>query len=378
MTVYFDNAATTRVRPEAAEKALEVMMSAYGNPSSTHALGREAKAVLDTARKHVAAAMGAQPGEVFFTSGGTEADNWAITMGAWQMRHRGRHVITTQIEHDAVRRSAARLEEQGYTVTYIAPNAAGRVTPEAVAAALREDTVLVSVMLVNNETGAVNDVAGIAALLRERGSAALLHTDAVQALGKVPFSAAKLGADLISVSGHKIQAPKGAGVLYVRKGLRLPGLLLGGGQEESRRGGTEALPAIAAFGEAARLAKAEFAETAAHLRALRDRTAAALAEIPGLRLIGEGDAPHILSLSLPGYRSEVLLNWLDAAGICVSRSSACKKGARSHVLEAMRLPPEVIDGAIRVSFCRDNTAEEVDFFAEKLREARATLRPALR
>ena len=370
MTVYFDNSATTRVCGEAAAAVMKMMTEEYGNPSSTHTLGRHAKAALDEARKNVANAIGALPEEVFFTSGGTEADNWALMSAAELMRHRGRHVITTAVEHDAVLKTAAKLEKIGYEVSYIGTDDAGRIDMQELKAALREDTVLVSAMLVNNETGAVNDIAAISRELRMRRSAALLHTDAVQAFCKIPFAVKLLGADLVTLSSHKIHGPKGIGALYVKKGLRLPPLLLGGGQERGYRSGTEGLPNIVGFGVAAKIGRDLLPQTEKNLRALREYTKNRVTElIPEAVTIGEGDAPHILSISLPGYKSEVLMNYLDAEGICVSKSSACKKGGRSHVLEAMRIPNEIIDGALRVSFSRMNTMEEAEYFAVKLKAA---------
>ena len=252
---YLDNSATTRVCPEAAQAALSAMTECFGNPSSTYTLGREAKKLLDRSRKQVSDALGCAPGELVFTSCGSESDNWAILGGAEAMKRRGRHVISSLVEHDAVRKSLEELEARGFEVTRLRPEKDGSVSPEAVLDALREDTVLVTLMLVNNETGGVTDIAAIAKGLKAAGSPALLHTDAVQGFLKVPFSAKSLGADLISVSGHKIHAPKGVGALYIRQGLRLKPFLLGGGQEEGRRAGTEAMPQIAAFGEACRIRK---------------------------------------------------------------------------------------------------------------------------
>ncbi len=369
MEHYLDNAATTAVCPEAAQAALEAMTACYGNPSSTHTKGREAKKLLDKARGQVAAALGCTPAELVFTSCGSESDNWALLGGAEAMKRQGKHIISSAVEHDAIRKSLDELEARGYEVTRLKPDALGAVTPEAVAAALREDTILVSLMLVNNETGAVSDIAAVSRLLKQEGSGALLHTDAVQGFLKVPFSVKSLGADLISVSGHKIHAPKGIGALYVRSGLRLKPLIVGGGQENGRRAGTEPLPQIAAFGAACALAKAGFTENTARMEKLRAQTVETLRrDIPELVVIG-GGAPHILSLSLPGWRSEVLINFLEAREVYVSRSSACKKGARSHVLEALGLRPAVIDGAIRVSFSRFSTPEDVEALCAGLREA---------
>ncbi|MBR3294375.1 MAG: cysteine desulfurase [Oscillospiraceae bacterium] len=373
MEHYLDNAATTRVCPEAAEAALAAMTECYGNPSSTHAKGREAKKLLDKARSQVAAAVGCADAELVFTASGTESDNWALLGGAEAMHRKGRHIISSAVEHDAVRKCLDDLESRGYEIVRLKPDETGAISPEAVAQALREDTILVSLMLVNNETGAVTDISAISRILREAKSEAILHTDAVQGFLKIPFSAKTLGADLISISGHKIHAPKGVGALYVRKGLRLKPLLLGGAQEAQRRAGTEALPAIAAFGAACEAGHAVFDDSRAHMKALRQSAMEMLRpEIQELQLIG-GGAPHILSLSLPGWRSEVLINYLEAQEVYISRSSACKKGARSHVLEAMGLRPAVIDGAIRVSFSRMSTREDVDALCRGLIEAHARL-----
>ena len=373
MEHYLDNSATTRVCPEAAAAALRAMTEVYGNPSSTYTKGREAKKLLDASRRQVSDALGCQPGELVFTSCGSESDNWALLSGAEAMSRKGKHVITSAVEHDAVRKSAEELERRGYELTYLRPDATGAVDSEAVRSALRPDTILVSLMLVNNETGAVTDIAAVSRVLREAGSEALLHTDAVQAFCKLDFSPKSLGADLISVSGHKIHAPKGVGALYIRKGLRLKPYILGGAQEDGRRAGTEAVPQIAAFGEAAQLAKAGLTENAAHMAALKARTLDRLrASIPELRWIDTA-APHILSVSLPGWRSEVLMNFLEASEIYVSRSSACKKGARSHVLEAIGMDPRAIDGALRIGFCRDNTQDDVDALCAALKDAHDTL-----
>ena len=370
---YLDNSATTQVCPEAAQAALKAMTEVYGNPSSTHILGREAKKLLDKSRKQVADALGCAPGELVFTSCGSESDNWAILGGAEAMKRKGRHVISSLVEHDAVRRSLDELEARGFEVTRLQPEKDGSVSVQAVLDALREDTVLVTLMLVNNETGGVTDIAGVSRALKAAGSQALLHTDAVQGFLKVPFSAKTLGADMISISGHKIHAPKGVGALYLRSGLRLKPFILGGGQEEGRRAGTEALPQIAAFGTACALAKAHLAENAARMAALKQNTVEQLAAaIPELRVV-ETAAPHILNLSLPGFRSEVLMNFLEAREVYVSKSSACKKGARSHVLEAIGLDAKTIDGAIRVGLSRYTAQEDIDALCSGLIEAHKTL-----
>ena len=377
MSIYLDNAATTQVCPEAAQAALNAMTEVYGNPSSTHRLGREAKRILDSARNSVASALGCKNDELFFTSCGSESDNWAIIRGS-QYNRKGKHIITSSTEHDAVLKSAAWLENNGYDVTYLKPEPDGSISTAAVMSALREDTALISLMLVNNETGTINDIASIAKAVHLSGSKALIHTDAVQAFMKVPFKASSLGADLISISGHKIHAPKGIGALYIRHGLALSPYIMGGSQENGRRAGTEAMPQIAAFGAAAAVAGRSATDDQLRMSALRSGAIKRLMdENEGLVVIG-GGAPHILSISLPGYRSEVLMNCLEAKDIFVSKSSACKRGARSHVLEAMGLKSDVIDGAIRVSLSRFTTQEDIDAFCSAISEARLRLRTSVR
>lgn len=369
MNVYFDNAATTKVRREAAELMLTVMTEDFGNPSSTHSLGRTAKTILDNARKNIADAIGAMPSEIFFTSGGTESDNWAVFGAAEKMWRKGKHIIISGYEHDAINSPVKKLEDQGWEITRIMPDNDGHITAEAVLAAVREDTVFVSVMLVNNEIGTVNPVAKISKAVKAK-CGALIHTDAVQAFCKMPVSVKTLGVDMMSLSSHKIHGPKGCGVLYIKNGVKLPARMMGGGQEESLRSGTEALPAIAGFGIAAKLGKTEMPQTVEKMRSLKKFLVEKIsAAIPETVFIGAGDAPHILSISLPGYKSEVLMNFLDREGIYVSKSSACKKGKRSHVLEAMGLEPRIIDGAIRISLSKFSTIEECEYFIEKLADA---------
>ena len=373
MEHYLDNSATTRVCPEAAEAAMLAMTEIYGNPSSTHTKGREAKQLLDKSRKQVADALGCTVQELVFTSCGSESDNWAILNGAELMRRKGMHIISSQVEHDAVRRSLAELERRGFEVTRLKPDDTGAIPVQAVMEALRPDTVLVTLMLVNNETGAVTDIGAIARAMKKAGSQALLHTDAVQAFMKLPFTVKTLGADLVSVSGHKIHAPKGIGALYIKNGVKLKPYLLGGGQENGRRAGTEAMPQIAAFGAACQTAREHLQENYERMAALRQLAIDALRrDIPELVVIG-GGAPHILSISLPGWRSEVLMNYMEAREIYVSKSSACKKGGRSHVLEAIGLAPKVIDGAIRIGLSRFTTQEDILALCAALKEARSKL-----
>lgn len=370
--IYLDNAATTQPCPEAVEAVTQMMTENWGNPSSVHAFGIRAEDALKTARKQVAAALGAEKERVFFTSGGTEADNWAIFSAAQRLGKRGKHIVTTAVEHHAVLHPMQKLETMGFEVTYLQPDETGFVSAETLEAALRPDTILVSVMMVNNETGAVMPIADMIRATRRRSPLALFHTDAVQGFGKVAFRAKTLGADLISVSGHKVHGVKGVGALYIRPSLPLPPFVLGGGQEENFRSGTEPLPAIAAFGAACEAM--DIPAEIAHLSALRDLCRTELAKIDGVVLLGKGDAPHIVALSLPGVRSQGVLNCLQDDGIFVSAGSACSRGHRSHVLEAMNLPPEVIDGAVRVSIGKFNTEADILALAKSLAGVRARLR----
>jgi len=372
--IYFDNAATTMVREEAIETMVKVMREKYGNPSSVHFMGRNANGELIAARGKVAASLGVRPEDVYFTSGGTEADNWAVLGSAEILSRKGKHIITSATEHDAIIESVKKLEHMGWEVSYIMPDSSGHITAGSFAEALREDTVFASIMLVNNETGAVNPISEYSREIRRRGLSTVLHTDAVQGFCKIPFSAKTLGADLVSISAHKIHGPKGVGAMYIKPGASLPPILYGGGQENGKRPGTEVLPAAVGFGEAARLGRLELDETTESVRSLRDYIITLVSvEVPEAVFIGDGDSPYILSLSLPGFKSEVLMSYLESEGICLSKSAACKKGARSRVLEAMQLKNEVIDGALRLSFSRYNTKDEAEYFVQALKRASETL-----
>ena len=372
--IYFDHAATTRVLPEAAQAAMKTMTEDYGNPSSLYQLGVQAAKRMGEHREQVARALGCQGEEVYFTSGGTEGDNWAVALAVHLGRHKGRHIITTAIEHAAVLQPCKELERQGYEVTYLHPDASGRVRVEDLEAALRPDTVLVSMMLVNNETGALQPVAQAAQLLRRKQSAAFLHTDAVQGFLKIPFTPKGLGVDLLTISGHKIGAMKGSGALYLRKGLRAVPLIRGGGQEEGLRSGTEPTAQTAAFAAAVEAGRASLERDLAHMRELKDYAARTLREqVPGLELIGAGTAPHILPVTLPGYKSEVVLRFLSDRGIYVSSGSACHKGKPSHVYAALKLPKPQLDGILRISFSYDTAREDVDALVQGLKEAQAQL-----
>ncbi len=370
--IYLDNSATTKPCPEAVAAMQEMLTQCWGNPSSVHSFGMQAERKLKEARKSVAGLLGAEPERVFFTSGGTEADNWAIFGTAERLGKRGRHIVTTAVEHHAVLHPMQKLQAQGFDVTYLRPDETGYVSLERLTAALRPDTILVSVMMVNNETGAVMPISQMIRATRRLSPLALFHTDAVQGFGKVPFRAKTLGADLITVSGHKIHAAKGVGALYIRKGLPLPPLIRGGGQESDYRSGTEGLPGIAGFGAAC--AAMDLNAEITHLYALRDQCRTALADVPGIQFLGRGDAPHIVNVAIPGLRSQGLINCLQDRDIYVSAGSACSHGHRSHVLEAMGLPPAVIDGSIRISFGRENTPEDVAALRTALLEAVAILK----
>ncbi len=374
MFAYFDNSATTKPCPEAVAAVFEMLEDCWGNPSSLHRLGTEAQRKLHQARLSVAEAMGAEADRVFFTSGGTEADNWAIFSAARRLAKRGKHIITTAVEHHAVLHPMAQLEQQGFEVVYLQPDKDGRITVEALQEALRPDTIFVSIMMVNNETGAVMPIERMAKLTHRMAPDAIFHTDAVQGFFKVPFRASLLGADLISVSGHKVHAPKGVGALYIRKGLSLPPYLHGGGQEQNYRSGTEGLPAIIGFGAACKAAFPTMRQDIAKEQALKQKCMEQLSGIDGVVLIGAADAPHIINLSVPGVRSQGLINCLQDQDVYVSAGSACAKGHRSHVLEAMHVSPELIDGSIRISMSRLTTEEEITQLVEAMKQAIASLK----
>lgn len=372
--IYLDSAATTKPCAEAVAALSAAASEDFGNPSSLHSVGLSAAAGLKEARKRVASAMGATPGEIVFTSGGTEADNWAIFSAMKANRHVGGHIITTSVEHHGVLNAVKQMEMVGKTATYVNPDKTGRIEASAVLEALRPDTALISVMMINNESGAVFPVAEIAAALKRLKHPAILHADGVQALFKMPFSAKKLGADMISVSAHKIGGVKGAGALYVRKGLHLRPLIVGGGQEGGLRSGTEPMPAIAAFGAACDRGASTMIEDIAKMAELRNYAVGQLLEdISGCVINGPLEAPHIISVSMPGCPSQVLINALSAEGICVSAGSACSKGKRSHVLVAQGLSSEIMDSAIRVSLCPENSKEDIDALVEGLSRAKARI-----
>ena len=374
--IYLDNAATTPCAPQVVEAMLPYFTQVYGNASSVHTWGREAKRAVEAARRQVQKALNAaQPQEIFFTGGGSESDNWAIKGAA--LACRSGHIITTAIEHHAVLHTCQWLEKQGFRVTYLPVDGEGRVHPADVDKAIREDTILVSVMAANNEVGTLQPIGEIGEICRARG--VLFHTDAVQAVGAVPIDVQALQVDLLSLSAHKIHGPKGVGALYVRKGTKLDSLLHGGAQERGFRAGTENLPGIVGLGKAIELATAQLADNAARMTALRERLIAGVMErVSGTRLNGHPTQllPGNVNLSFEGVEGEALLLRLDLAGVAASSGSACTSGALdpSHVLMALGLTEAQAQGSLRLTLGTDTTAEEIDAVLDRLPPIVADLR----
>ena len=367
--VYADNAATTQISDRVLEAILPWLKEGYGNPSSIYALGRNSKLAIEKAREKVAAAIGADPAEIYFTGCGSEADNWSIKGAMSRLAKKGKnHFITSAIEHHAVLHTADALKKRGVETTLVRVDAGGRVSPEDVAAAIRPETGLVSIMFANNEIGTIQPIAEIAAVCRERG--VLFHTDAVQAVGAVPINVRELGVDMLSLSGHKLHAPKGVGALYIRKGVYIDNLIDGGGQERSKRAGTENVASIVGLGEAMEYAAATLEERTAKTLKMRERLIDGLIGIERCRLNGsrENRLPGNVNISFEGVEGESLLLMLDLQGICASSGSACTSGSLdpSHVLLAIGLPAEVAHGSLRLSINDCNSEEDVDYILEKL------------
>ena len=375
--IYFDHAATTPVDPRVFEKMKPYFTENFGNPNSQHAYGRRTVTAVDDARDTVARLIGAKPNEIYFTSGGTESDNWALRGAAHAYANKGKHLIVSAVEHPAVLSAAKELQKEGFEVTFAAVDEYGTVDLAKLKEAVRPDTTLIGVMTANNEIGTLQPVREISALARERGI--LFFTDAVQAAGAMPLNVREPGVDMLSFSGHKFYGPKGVGVLYVRSGLRIGKLIAGGHQERSMRGGTTNVPGVVGLAEAFRLANEEMEQNNAHVAALRDRfIARVLREIPYVKLNGhpKNRLPNNANFSFRYIEGESLLFSLDLAGIAVSSGSACSSGSLepSHVLLATGLPEGLAHGSIRFSFGKENTAEEVDFAVDKLKEIVVRLR----
>lgn len=366
--IYLDNSATTKPCSDAVAATLSALTENWANPSALYDFGINAAKELRIARRKVAAALGGEPDRVFFTSGGTEADNWAILGAAKRFGKKNKHIITTAIEHHAVLNTYKELESQGFRVTYLQPDSNGQVTLSTLKEALCADTFLVSIMMVNNEVGSVMPIAQMAKLTHKICPNAVFHTDAVQGFLKIPFQAKTLGADLITVSSHKVHGPKGAGALYISPRLKsFPPLLTGGGQEAGFRSGTEAMPAILGFAAACSYVSATLSQDIHSEKSMLDELAAELSGIDGVQINGTHDAPHILSISIPGIPTQNIINILQDAQICVSAGSACAKGHRSHTLTAMGLTPDVMDSSFRVSISRETTLQELSTLIEVIK-----------
>jgi len=367
--VYFDNSATTKVCEKAAKKALYLMTENFGNPSSVHSLGVDAEFEMENARKIIAKRLSCTPSEITFTSCGTEANNLAIFGAIEKNKRLGKKIVTTAVEHPSVINAMKHLENEGYEVIYLPVDKNGCVSEKDIENAVDKNTILVSIMLVNNESGAIMPVKSAKDAIVKNNSPALLHCDCVQGFGKIHFTPAALGADLISISGHKVHAPKGIGALYIKKGVKIVPQMLGGGQEKGLRSGTEAVALIGAFGEAVKeLPSVDIAEK--HIKNLNDRLREGVKEIDGFFInSGENASPYILNVSTEKIPSEVMIRFLESKGIFVSGGSACSKGARSHVLSAQGVSPKRIDCAIRISMCYGNTMEEVELLLEAIKES---------
>ena len=375
--VYLDYSATTPVKDEVLQEMIPYFTEKFGNPSSLYDKGLESKDAVTNAREQVAALIGAQPKEIFFTAGGTEADNWVVFGAADKLKAKGNHIITTKVEHHAMLHSCQFLEKQGFEVTYLDINEEGRVTPEMLEAAIKDNTILISIMMVNNEIGTVMAIQELAAVAKAHGI--LFHTDAVQALGNVPINVKELGVDLMSMSAHKIYGPKGTGALYIRRGVHISNYLHGGAQEAKKRAGTENLTGIVGFGKAAEVAKRDFDKHVEHCRTLRNHLVErVLAEIPNTFVNGsmEHRHPGNASITFEYIEGEAILLFLNHAGISVSTGSACSSNSLepSHVLTALGVPVEKIHGTVRFTIGDFTTMEDVDYVVDTLKNVVSRLR----
>lgn len=364
--VYADNAATTAMSKAVLDEMMPYFCEKFGNPSSIYSKGREAHEALDVARKRVADALGADEQEIFFTSGGSEADNWAIRGVAKANIKKGKHLITTKFEHHAVLHTMKALEKEGFEVTYLDVDSKGFVNPADLEAAIRPDTTLVTIMYANNEIGTIQPIPELAKICADKG--VIFHTDAVQAVGHIKINVKEQHIDMLSLSAHKFHGPKGVGALYIRKGLRFPNLIEGGAQEKNRRAGTENVPGIVGLGKAIELACSSIDENAKKVTALRDKLIDGLLKIPLVHLNGDREKrlPGNVNISVEGIEGESLLLLLDMNGICASSGSACASGSLdpSHVLLAIGVKPEIAHGSLRFTLSEDNTEEDVDYILE--------------
>ncbi len=375
-TVYLDNSATTKPCEESIALMNKALLENWGNPSSLHTIGISAEDILISCKEICAKKIGSRSDEIYFTSGGTEANNIALNGAILSRAKRGNRIITTAIEHPSVTEVLKKFEQKGFEVIYLSSEKNGKISLEELKSVLNDKTILVSVMLVNNETGAVQPIREISKLIKASGSPALLHCDAVQAFGKLPFKVSDLGVDLLTFSGHKIHAPKGVGVLYKKKNLHITPLTYGGGQQDALRPGTEPVPLIAAL-EGAINALPDADKKLTEIKELSNYTKSKLLETKLVNINSPDDAlPYVLNISVPGWRSETLLHFLDAKGIFVSSGSACAKGGISPTLTAMGLDKKSIDSALRISFSRDNSFSDADKLCDALIEATTKLKRA--
>ena len=375
--IYLDNAATTKTAPEVVDAMLPYFSEYYGNASTIYSLGAESKKAMDHARQTIADSLGAKPEEIYFTAGGSESDNWALKATAEAYESKGKHIITTKIEHHAILHTGEYLQKRGYEVTYLDVDENGIVSPEAVEAAIRPDTILVSVMFANNEIGTIEPIKEIGEIAHKHGI--LFHTDAVQAFGQVPINVDEMNIDMLSSSGHKLNGPKGIGFLYIRKGVKIRSFVHGGAQERKRRAGTENVPGIVGFGKAVELAVASMDDRIRKETELRDYAIARIEkEIPYCRLNGDRTRrlPNNINFSFRFVEGESLLIMLDMKGICASSGSACTSGSLdpSHVLLAIGLPHEIAHGSLRMTLSAETTKEDIDYTIDNLKEIVAHLR----
>lgn len=368
--IYMDNAATTKVDERVFEKMKPFFTDIYSNPSATYSFANEAAMAVDEARKTIADAIGAKTNEIYFTAGGSESDNWALKATCEAYSKKGKHIITSKIEHHAILHTCEYLEKQGYDVTYLDVDENGTVSPQAVEDAIREDTILISIMTANNEIGTIEPIAEIGKIAKDHK--VLFHTDAVQAFGHIPINVDEMNIDMLSASGHKIFGPKGIGIMYIRRGVQIKSFVHGGAQERKRRAGTLNVPGIVGIGEATRLAVSEMEENAAYEIKLRDHLIdRVLEEIPYVRLNGHRTdrLPNNANFCFRFIEGESMLMWLDAAGICGSSGSACTSGSLdpSHVLLAIGLPHEIAHGSLRLTISQETTMEDIDYAVDELK-----------